>query len=57
MLYGAVPPEELMLTLPFRLPKHVASFFELMVAETCVGWVMVAETVVVQPLESVTVKV
>ena len=56
MVYGEVPPEGVMTTLPSAAPLQVAAV-GVAVAVSKVGSVMVASTVVVQPFASVTVNV
>jgi hypothetical protein len=58
MTYGAVPPAGVITTDPVEAPKHNTLTWLVSVAlNTAAGWVIVALTVVVHPLLSVTVKV
>jgi branched-subunit amino acid ABC-type transport system permease component len=58
MTYGAVPPAGVITTDPVEAPKHNTLTWLVSVAlNAAAGWVIVALTVVVQPLLSVTVKV
>jgi hypothetical protein len=58
MTYGAVPPAGVITTDPVKAPKQSTLTWLVRVAvNAAAGWVIVALTVVVQPLLSVTVKV
>ena len=58
MTYGAVPPAGVITTDPVLLPKHnILTWLVRVAVRAAAGWVIVALTVAVQPLLSVTVKV